>query len=389
MATATKAAPSTGLKASSPRKELFEGIQTVGKAVATRSSLPILTHVRVSVKDGKVSLMATDLEMWMEHTLPTPTLAGDGAATAPARNFTELLAALPDADVEYTLEDDTNALRLRCNKANYKLLGLPAEEFPLLPQVKEESRFVVDKAMLREAIKQTLFATSSDETRAILTGVLVVFQGDSLKFVATDTHRLAVRDCAVKEGSGSASAIVPSRAMSELGRIIGGDEGDVIVTLSSNQIQFHIPDEKGGDTTLISRLIDGQFPNYERVIPASHTKKLTIEREGFAAAVKRASIVARDSANRIVLRTTEDGDRLTITAESGSVGNAEEEVEVAREGDDAPVEIAFNAKYLSDVLAVLDSEGLHIELTEPLRPGLIRPTDDADYLCVLMPMQVV
>ena len=167
------------LRATSPRKDLFEGIQTVGKAVATRSSLPILTHVRISAKDGKVSLMATDLEMWMEHTLPTLTLAADGAATAPARNFTELLAALPDADVEYTLEDDTNALRLRCNKANYKLLGLPAEEFPLLPQVKEESRFVVDKAMLREAIKQTLFATSSDETRAILTGVLVVFQGDS------------------------------------------------------------------------------------------------------------------------------------------------------------------------------------------------------------------
>ena len=386
---ATKTATATGLKASSPRKELFEGIQTVGKAVATRSSLPILTHVRLSAKDGKVSLMATDLEMWMEHTLPTLTLAADGAATAPARNFTELLAAMPDADVEYTVEDDTHSLRLRCNKANYKLLGLPAEEFPLLPQVKEESRFVVDRGMLREAIKQTLFATSSDETRAILTGVLVVFQGDSLKFVATDTHRLAVRDCAVKEGTGSASAIVPSRAMSELARIIGNDEGEVIVTLSSNQIQFHIPDEKGGDTTLISRLIDGQFPNYERVIPPQHTKKLTIERAPFEQAVKRAAIVARDSANRIVLRTTEDGDRLTITAESGAVGNAYEEVEVAREGDDSPVEIAFNAKYLSDVLGVLDSEGLHIELTEPLRPGVVRPTDDADYLCVLMPMQVV
>jgi DNA polymerase-3 subunit beta len=389
MATAVKTAPNTGLKASSPRKELLEGIQTVGKAVATRSSLPILTHVRIASKDGKVSLMATDLEMWMEHTLPTMTLAGDGAATAPARNFTELLAAMPDADVEYTVEDDTNALRLRCNRANYKLLGLPADEFPLLPQVNEESRFVIDRAVLRDAIRQTIFATSSDETRAILTGVLVVFQGDSLKLVATDTHRLAVRDCAVKEGSGSASAIVPSRAMGELARIVGSGDGEVIVTLSSNQIQFQIPDEKGGDTTLISRLIDGQFPNYERVIPAQHTKKLTIERDPFAAAVKRAAIVARDSASRVVLRTTEDGDRLTITAESGSVGNAYEEVEVAREGDDSPVEIAFNANYLSDVLGVLDSEGLHLELTEPLRPGLLRPSGDPDYLCVLMPMQVV
>ena len=387
------------LRATSPRKELFEGIQTVGKAVATRSSLPILTHVRITAKDGKLSMMATDLEMWMEHTLPGIGIMEDGAATAPARNFTELLAAMPDADVSVTVEDDTNTLHLRCLKANYKLFGLSADEFPLLPQVKEDSRFVMDRETLRDAIKQTIFATSTDETRAILTGVLVVFQGDSLRLVATDTHRLAVRDCPVKEGSGSASAIVPSRAMNELLRIIGNDEGEVVVTLSGNQIQFQIEnnggkgddksDGQGSKTTLISRLIDGQFPNYERVIPAQATKTLTVERAPLAAAVKRASIVARDSASRVVLRTTEDGDKLTITAESGSVGNAYEEVEVAREGDDSPVEIAFNAKYLADVLNVLDTEGLHIELTEPLRPGVIRPTDDADYLCVLMPMQVV
>ncbi len=385
------------LRATSPRKELFEGIQTVGKAVATRSSLPILTHIRIAAKEGRVSMMATDLEMWMEHTLPGVGITEDGAATAPARNFTELLAAMPDADVSVTVEDETNTLHLRCLKANYKLLGLSADEFPLLPQVKEESRFVIDREILKEAIKQTIFATSTDETRAILTGVLVVFQGDSLRLVATDTHRLAVRDCPVKEGSGSASAIVPSRAMNELLRIIGNDEGEVVVTLSSNQIQFQIEDAKGDDkdselgskTTLISRLIEGQFPNYERVIPAQATKTLTVERAPLASAVKRAAIVARDSASRVVLRTTEDGDRLTITAESGSVGNAYEEVEVARTGDDSPVEIAFNAKYLADVLNVLDTEGLHIELTEPLRPGVIRPTDDADYLCVLMPMQVV
>ena len=377
------------LRATSPRKELFEGIQTVGKAVATRSSLPILTHVRIAAKDGKVSMMATDLEMWMEHTLPGVGITEDGAATAPARNFTELLAAMPDADVSVTVEDETNTLHLRCLKANYKLLGLSADEFPLLPQVKEDSRFVIDRETLKDAVRQTIFATSTDETRAILTGVLVVFQGDSLKLVATDTHRLAVRDCPVKEGSGSASAIVPSRAMNELLRIVGNEEGDVVVTLSGNQIQFQVDDASGSKTTLISRLIDGQFPNYERVIPAQATKTLTVERAPLAAAVKRASIVARDSASRVVLRTTEDGDKLTITAESGSVGNAYEEVEVARTGDDTPVEIAFNAKYLADVLNVLDTEGLHIELTEPLRPGVIRPTDTADYLCVLMPMQVV
>jgi DNA polymerase III subunit beta len=385
MATATAGL----LKATSPRRDLLEGITTVGKAVATRSSLPILTHIRIAAHNNQVSLTATDLEMWMEHTLPSAGIITEGAATAPARNFAELLAAMPEADVSFSVEDENNSLHLRCNKASYKLLGLSADEFPLLPQVKEESSFTVDRAVLSEAIRQTIFATSTDETRAILTGVLVVFQGDSLKFVATDTHRLAVRECATKFGAGSASAIVPSRAMNELLRIVGTEAGEVNVILSSNQIQFQIQHLSGAKTTLISRLIDGQFPNYERVIPTTTGKTLIIKRDGFIAAVKRASIVARESANRVVLRTTEDGEKLTITAESGSIGNAYEEIEVARDGDTGPVEIAFNAKYLSDVLNVLDSEGLHIELTEPLRPGVVRPDDNEDYLCVLMPMQVV
>ena len=379
---------SEALKASAGRKDLFEGIQIVGKAVATRSSLPILTHVRIAVQDGRLSLMATDLEMWMEHTLATTSIMADGAATAPARNFTELLAAMPDADVALNLDEDTNALHLRCAKANYKLLGLPADEFPLLPQVTAESTFIIDRAILRDAIKQTIFATSSDETRAILTGVLVVFQGEGLRLVATDTHRLAVRDCSVKSGTGNAQAIVPSRAMSELQRIMGSEDGDVEVTLSNNQIQFKVIDTRG-ETTLISRLIDGQFPNYERVIPTTATKTLVLERDPLVSAIRRAAIVARENSNRVVLRSTEDGDRLTLTAESGNVGNAYEEIEVARSGDEGPVEIAFNAKYLADVLSVLDGQGLKLELTEPLRPGVIKPTENQNYLCVLMPMQVV
>jgi DNA polymerase-3 subunit beta len=392
-----------GLNATTPRKDLFDGIAIVGKAVATRSSLPILTHVllRQDEGTGRLHMTATDLEMWIEHTMPasqeTIVLTSGGSATAPARNLADLLGAMPEANVELTSEGADGAgyaLHLRCNRANYKLLGLSPEEFPLLPQVKQDTQFRVKREDLREAIRQTIFAVSSDEARAILTGILVVYKEGKLRCVATDTHRLAVRECATIEGSSNETqVVVPSRAMQEVLRIIGNaDEGDVSITLSDNQVQFKVEDEKtGAGTTLISRLIEGQFPSYERVIPQSADRILTLERDPLLSAVKRAAIVARESANRIVFRTadSEDGERLNITAESGNLGNAFEEVEVAREGVDTPVEIAFNAKYLSDVLSVLDAEGLKIELTEPLRPGVIRPVGDPNYFCVLMPMQVV
>lgn len=377
------------LRASCHRKELFDGIQTVGRAVATRSSLPILTHIHLTAGDGRLTLTGTDLEMWIEYTLPTALIMNDGSATAPAKNFTDLVGAMPDDDVSISVEDDKGGLQLRCNRANYKLNGLPATEFPLLPQVTDETHFLMDRLVLRDAIRQTLFAVSTDETRVILTGVLLVYQGDVLKLVATDTHRLALRECLVKEGEGSATAIVPARALSELQRIIGNEEGEVRVTLSGNQVQFQVNEKSGITTTLISRLIDGQFPNFERVIPKESTRTLILQRDLFAAAVRRATVVARDSANRIVLRTSDDGERLIITAQSGSVGDAYEEIEVARSGDESPLEIAFNSRYILDLLNGLDSEGLRFELSEPLRPGVIKPSGDPYYLCVLMPMQVV
>ncbi len=407
-----------GLATKVPRREILDGLNIVAKAVATRSSLPILMHVliRRDADSGRVVLTASDLEMWLEHTLPPslqPSIIGEGGggATAPARNLAELLSAMPEADVELSTEagaptgrggslipseEPSRALHLRCNRANYKLLGLDPDDFPRLPNVTEITQFTISSKLMREAIKETLFAVSTDEARPILTGILMVYKAGGLRLVATDTHRLAVRDIETKGGSeADAQAVVPARAMSELQRVIGSDDDlDVVVTLSDNQAKFQINFPKtGAETTLIHRLIEGSFPSYERVIPQSFDRKLTLERDPLLAALKRASIVAREgSANRVVLRTSDadgGGDRLTITATSGNLGNAYEEIEILREGNRDDVEIAFNAKYLIDVLSVLESEGLNLELTEPLRPGVVRPADDTGYFCVLMPMQVV
>jgi DNA polymerase-3 subunit beta len=235
-------------------------------------------------------------------------------------------------------------------------------------------------------IKQTSFAVSTDEARAILTGILMVFEGETLRFVATDTHRLAVRTAKVKEGHGAQQAIVPARAMNELMRILNDNEGDVTVCLSENQVLFVTPD----GISLISRLIEGQFPNWQRVIPTQRLRRLTLQTLPFQRAVRRASIVARNANHRVILRTLDD--KLTITAESSLEGVAYEEVEVVREGDD--LDIAFNARYLLDVLSVIEEEGLYLDLTEQLKPGVVRPIlpeseeNAGDYLCVLMPMQI-
>ena len=390
------------LKAVCPRKSLYEAVQTVGHAVSGRNALPILSHIMVQAEDNYLRLIATDLELGISCRVPAQIQEG-GGLTAPSRTLTEVLGNLPDkSDVALSV-DKSHTVRVHCEKSDYKILGLPAEEYPKLPEVRDAVAFRIPQSQLKEMIRHTSFAVSTDETRAILTGIYMVFDGETLKFVATDTHRLAVKEAKVKEGRGSQNAVVPSRCMNELTRLLGDSEGDVLVTLSNNQVQFVLPGES--QVQIVSRLIEGQFPNYQRVIPAAFQKKLTVQTTPLLRAVRRASIVARENAQRVILRS--EGDKLVLTAESQMVGNAYEEVEAQREGED--VEIAFNAKYLLDVLAVLDPDSsLHLELTEALKPGVVRPipmapkndTKDGedtapaasiepDYLCVLMPMQIV
>ena len=405
----------TSMKAICPRKALFDAVQTVGHAVSGRNPLPILSHILISADDQGLRLMATDLELGIscrvahravldesgapEAFKSSTQVLEPGSLTSPARVLTEVLANLPDKDGVAISVDRSHTVRIHCDysRSDFKILGLPAEEYPQLPEVSDSVGFAIPQSRLREMIKQTLFAVSSDEARAILTGVLVVFEEETVKFVATDTHRLAVKEAKITSGRGGPQrAIVPARAMNELSRLLSDSEGDVQVTISNNQIQFALPGET--DVQIVSRLIEGQFPNYQRVIPSEFHKKLTINVDALHSAVRRATIVARENAHRIVFRT-EPG-KLVLTAESAMVGNVREEVEIEREGED--VEIAFNARYLLDVLNVLDAETIQLELTEPLRPGVLRPINtlapvesadplgsEEDYLCVLMPMQIV
>lgn len=394
--TATSIVEDTSLKAIASRKELFAAVQAVGHAVSGRSTLPILSHIIVRADSNGLLLAATDLELGISCRVKAQ-IQEIGAFTAPSKTLIEVLGNLPDKAEVAVSVDRSHTVRCQCERSDYKILGLPAEEYPELPEVQDAVSFLIPLQTLKEMIRCTIFAASTDETRPILTGVLLSLEGDSLKMVATDTHRLAVATVPILNGKGSQNSVVPARALNELIRLLTDDEGSVHVSLSQNQICFSLPGES--QVQIISRLIEGQFPNFQRVIPQEHYKRLTVPTQPMLSAVRRASIIARDSssAHRIVLHTKDNS--LILTAENPIVGSAYEELEIIREGEE--VEIAFNAAYLLDVLSIINEEAIALELTESLKPGMLKPVPDIggkdndassrslDYLCVLMPMQLL
>ncbi|MBI2843115.1 MAG: DNA polymerase III subunit beta [Armatimonadetes bacterium] len=365
------------MKITCSRKDLFEGVQTAARAVSARSSLPILGHLLVRTQDDRIRLAATDLEIGVECSVPA-SVEESGSLTAPARILSDVLSTLPDSDVLLSV-DSSNKVSLKCGTSDYQILGLPPEEFPMLPEVKDDVSFKIEKPALKSDIEKTIFAVSQDESRASLTGVLLMLEGDRLKMVSTDTHRLCLVDCSVIESKGETTAIVPGRAMAELHRIIQDEDGMVAVNISQNQILFEME-----DAVLVSRLIEGQFPNFEKVIPQEYSKKIIVPAEQLMQSVRRAAIVAREDANRVILRTADE--KLTVTAESSTVGSAYEEVDIVREGED--VEMAFSAKYLVDFLSVIEHEAIEMQLTSNLSPALLKPQESEDYSYVLMPMQI-
>ncbi len=359
------------------RKDLYEGVQIASRAVSARTSLPILGHLLMTAEDDRLCITATDLEIGLECYVEAKVVE-PGSMTAPAKIIAELLGSLPETDVAIAIDNDYN-VSIKCAASDFSLKSLPPEEFPMLPDVVEETSFTVDRDILISGVKKTAFAVGADESRAILTGILMQINENGLKLVSTDTHRLCVLDVPLIESHGATNAIVPGRALNDLARVIPEEQGAVSVGISASQIKF-----TADDIVLVSRLIEGQFPNFERVIPTEHTKTLIIPTQQFEQSLRRASIVARDNANRIIART--DNGNLTITAESGSVGSAHEEIEIVKQGEDT--KMAFSARYLLDVLGVIETEAIEMELSGEVNQALIRPQGQYDYLYVVMPMQV-
>ena len=370
------------MKFTCPKRDLSDALQSVSRAIATRSTLPILSNVMLEVTGDQLKLITTDLEIGMTCLLQ---LAGssDGAVTVPQRILQDVVGNLPEADV--TLSADERSLltvaSAAASKSQYTIHGMPAVEFPVLPQVTALTVLSVPGPVLRDLVRKTLLGASTDETRPILTGCLLDWNGELATMVATDTHRLAVKRAPLHaELNNPVSVIIPSRALHELLRLLGSSEEPATVLIGESQVLFTI-----GAKQLVTRLIEGQFPAYERVIPQDNQKHMVVNRQQLLEAVRRASIVARAESNKLILRSVESV--LTISAETGEIGKAYEEVPISLDGE--PVEIAFNAEYLQAVLAVLDTETVDIALNGPLNPGLVTADGEPDYQYVVMPMQMM
>src|SRR2546426_2518960 len=369
------------------QENLVRGLQTVSRAVSSRATLPVLANVLLKTQDAGLKLTATNLEIGISSWVPGK-VEGEGEITVPAKLITDLVASLPNQRIDLELSVKHRTLKLTCGGSRASIKGIEADEFPVVAVIGEAPTTAIPSRALREALTEVVFAAASDESRPILTGVLTRFAGETVTLAAADNYRIAVRTLAVaRPVAAELTIVVPARSYAELVRILPDSDDPIEVTVTPNRSQalFHVE-----GTDLVSRLIEGQFPNYEPVVPKrdAWTARAVVDREAFLAGTRRASIFARDSANIVKVEVGGDGSDgagIAITAHAADVGDNADSLEDAVEG--SPTTIAFKARYLIDVLANLGSDEAALELSGPLAPGVIRGVGKDDYVHVIMPVR--
>ncbi len=360
---------------------LGQGLQVVSRAVSSRTTLPILNNVLMQTANNGLQLTATNLEIGIRQVIPAE-VQEDGGITVPARLLTDFVTSHPDEPLSMSLDKKTQSLNLKSARFDATIRGIDPADFPPVPAGIDGRKVKVDQGGLREAIEQTVIAASTDEGRPVLTGVYVQLDGGKATLAATDGHRLAVKTLAVEaEPADTDTIVVPARALTELGRILknGGERIDVTVGAQKNQVFF-----RTGDVELMSRLIEGTYPNYQQVIPAQSTTTITTKTQDLLFITRMVSLFSKDAAN--VIKFKAEGGKLTLTANTSEVGQNVADVEAKIEGQD--LQVAFNSKYLLDVLAILGTNEVQVGFTGPLNPGLIRPVGKDDYLYIIMPVRV-
>lgn len=360
--------------------DLEEALNVVNKAITPNTTLPVLNNILLKAEGKKLLFAATNLEIAIQHSIPAD-IRSEGAITVPAKLITSYISLLKDEKIEATLGDG-NTLTLSSTSSQTKIKGINADEFPVIPKVPKENTIKVSTKDLNSAIMQTVFAASTNTSRPVLSGVLFDLDRETLKIVSTDSYRLAERKVNLKEKTSiSLQSVIPARTITELGKILSKSQEDHLeINLTKNQVLFTI-----GSIELMSRLIEGKFPDYEKIIPKSTKTKITVSTEDLSLVVKRVSLFARENNNSIKVAATNDG-KLIISTEETKIGEEKAEVSVKVEGENN--KIALNAQYLLDVLTFIQADKVLVEIDDKLSPAVIRPSDNKDYVYIIMPLKI-
>jgi DNA polymerase-3 subunit beta len=370
------------------QENLSRGLGVVGRAVATRTTLPITNNVLLATEESRLKLVATNLEMAITHWIGAKG-EDEGEITVPARLLTEFVGTLPSDRVDLDLGTGGKTLEVKCARYEARISGVDAKDFPPIPKVDEGISTKIEAEALRQAITQVVFAVASEESRPVLTGVDAQFDGDMLTLAAADGFRLAVHKLPLAAPvSEKIEVIIPGKTLAEVGRLMGDDDETIDVTVNPNksQVLFQMK-----STQLVSQLVQGAFPQYSQLIPQGYNTRVIVDVGEFLRATRTASIFARDGSGIVrLVASPGEGDlapgKITVSARSEELGDDVGEIDATVEGEEA--KIAFNGKYLVDVLGVLRESQVVLETSNPSSPGVIRPVGVDNYTHVVMPMFV-
>jgi DNA polymerase-3 subunit beta len=375
------------MKVSCLQENLAKGLSIVSRAVAARSTLPVLGNVLLATDQGRLKLAATNLELSVTDWIGAK-VDEEGSITVPARVLIDFINSLPPERIDMELNTRTQTLHLKCARYDANIKGIDANEFPIIPTIGEGKKIAIEPEILREMIEQVTFAAATDESRPVLTGVIAKFNKDQVTLAAADGFRLSVRHATLSAPlAESFSVIVPAKALQEVGRVSGEQEEpiEMAVTETKSQVLFRLT-----NIEIVSQLIDGAFPDFTRIIPEAHNTRTVINTAEWQSAVKASSVFAREAMNTVRIQVSPASQtgagKMTLAATSAESGDNVGEIDATVEGE--PVEIAFNTRYLQEVLNILHSPQVALETSSASSPGVIKAVGRDDFTHVIMPMHI-
>lgn len=360
---------------------IHESLNVVSKATAVRGIHPVLSNVLIeTVEDNEIKLCATDLDLYIEVKIPAE-VGAKGAITLPGKKLTEIISKLPDEKVVFKLDTDTNTVEIKCANSKFDIKGIPSSEFPPVETPDSDEFIDISTSTLLKTIKQTSYATATYDMNNVLSGVFCKINENTLEMAALDGNRLArIKDDIENSDKVNFSVVIPSRTLREFTNIISGTEDEKVkITAKNGQIMFKLTDRY-----MTSRLIEGQYPNYEQLIPTNYEKKAKIDRSKFLSALDRVATMVNERTNTVKLSFTKNN--LKISADAPDLGDSHDEFSIEYTAES--LDIAFNYKYIQDFLKIMDTENIIMEMDGALSGVVFKSENEKDAICLVMPVQI-